>query len=263
MKGPDVLFLQQLLEKAGVNPGTLDGRFGPLTQKAVQQLQQKNGLYPNGMVGPEIWSILNEGASQQQSPGNILITVDVDWRRLYYSAPGKPLQNYPVAVGKPQTPTPLGNWRIIQKTVNPGGPFGVRWMRLSVPWGGYGIHGTNNPKSIGRAASHGCIRMYNADVIKLYDMTPLWTPVVIIGKAYTGRILKLGSRGSDVSGLQEKLKKLSYYQAKIDGYFGPVTEQAVINFQTDQHLNVDGIVGPETNHALQRELDILAGDIEP
>lgn len=60
------------------------------------------------------------------------------------------------------------------KAVNPGGPFGVRWMGLSKPH-----YGTNNPSSIGKAVSHGCIRMYNKDVLELYNIVPIGTPVKI------------------------------------------------------------------------------------
>ncbi|MGE5391816.1 MAG: L,D-transpeptidase [Deltaproteobacteria bacterium] len=107
------------------------------------------------------------------------IIIEVEKRRLHFRSDTL-TKTYPVAVGKPSTPTPIGNWTIVQKAMNPGGPFGARWMRLSVPWGGYGIHGTNNPKSIGRAVSHGCVRMYNKDVIEIYPLTPIGTPVTIV-----------------------------------------------------------------------------------
>ena len=110
-----------------------------------------------------------------------LITIEVEKRKLHFKSAGL-TKSYPVAVGKPSTPTPLGDWTIIQKAMNPGGRFGARWMRLSVPWGGYGIHGTNNPSSIGKAVSHGCVRMYNKDVIEIYPLTPLGTPVQIVGR---------------------------------------------------------------------------------
>jgi len=92
---------------------------------------------------------------------------------------GKLVKKYPVAVGKPSTPTPTGHYKIINKELNPGGPFGVRWMGLNVPGGGYGIHGTNNPNSIGKDISHGCIRMYNNDVIELNNLVQIGTPVTI------------------------------------------------------------------------------------
>jgi lipoprotein-anchoring transpeptidase ErfK/SrfK len=89
-------------------------------------------------------------------------------------------KTYPVAVGKPSTPTPRGTFKIKNKSVNPGGPFGARWMGLTVPKGSYGIHGTNDPSSIGKSISHGCVRMYNKDVIELFNLVPIGTTVRII-----------------------------------------------------------------------------------
>ena len=163
---------------------------------------------------------------------------------------------YPVAVGKPSTPTPPGNWQIVFKSVDPGGPFGVRWMRLSVPWGSYGIHGTNNPKSIGKAVSHGCIRLYNEDVIVVYNQVPVGTPVNIDGVVRKIRTLKLGSRGDDVRQVQELLRDLGYYTALIDGNFGPLTQKAVIRFKRDRGLKANGLAGKETLKALQIAHDL-------
>ena len=105
------------------------------------------------------------------------ITVNTSARTLTLYSNGQWIKSYPVAVGKPSTPTPRGSFKIVNKAVNPGGPFGVRWMGLSKPH--YGIHGTNNPSSIGKAVSHGCIRMYNKDVLELYNIVPIGTPVKI------------------------------------------------------------------------------------
>ncbi len=87
------------------------------------------------------------------------------------------IKRYPIAVGKMLTPTPSGSYTIINKEKNPGGPFGAFWMGLSKPH--YGIHGTNNPASIGKNVSHGCIRMKNGDVVKLSQLVPLGTTVYI------------------------------------------------------------------------------------
>jgi len=84
---------------------------------------------------------------------------------------------YPIAVGKMLTPTPSGTYTIINKQPHPGGPFGVLWMGLSRPH--YGIHGTNNPASIGKNVSHGCIRMHNRDVLDLSSRVSIGTKVVI------------------------------------------------------------------------------------
>ncbi len=87
-------------------------------------------------------------------------------------------KTYKIAIGKPSTPTPKGNFTIINKAINPGGPFGARWLGLSLPH--YGIHGTNEPSSIGKPVSNGCIRMYNKDVIELSELIPIGTKVSIV-----------------------------------------------------------------------------------
>jgi lipoprotein-anchoring transpeptidase ErfK/SrfK len=87
------------------------------------------------------------------------------------------IKDYPIAGGKMLSPTPFGTYTIVNKQSNPGGPFGVLWMGLPKPH--YGIHGINNPASIGRNVSHGCIRMHNHDVLELSSRVPIGTRVVI------------------------------------------------------------------------------------
>ncbi|GAE01386.1 ErfK/YbiS/YcfS/YnhG family protein [Clostridium botulinum B str. Osaka05] len=89
-------------------------------------------------------------------------------------------KTYKVAVGKPSTPTPKGTFKIINRAINPGGPFGARWLGLNIPYGDYGIHGTNNPSSIGKSISNGCIRMFNNQVIELSNLVPIGTTVTIV-----------------------------------------------------------------------------------
>lgn len=123
------------------------------------------------------------------------IIINTYQRTLTLYKDGKPYKRYPVAIGKPTTRSPVGEWAIIGKSKDWGGGFGTRWLGLNVPWGIYGIHGTNKPGSIGRAASHGCIRMFNRDVEELYDIVPVKTRVKIIGRRIpitVNRILKTG-----------------------------------------------------------------------
>jgi len=98
-------------------------------------------------------------------------------RQLYLLQDGIAVKTYPVGIGKILTETPIGTYRIVNKAPNPGGPFGVLWMGLSKPH--YGIHGTNNPQSIGGLVSKGCIRMYNHDVLELSKFVPTGTIVTI------------------------------------------------------------------------------------
>jgi lipoprotein-anchoring transpeptidase ErfK/SrfK len=108
------------------------------------------------------------------------ITVNTTNRTMSLYKDGKYVKYYPIAIGKPSTPTPKGNFKIINKAHNPGGPFGARWLGLDAPNGDYGIHGTNNPNSIGKAVSNGCVRTYNNNIIDLYNLLPVGTPVRII-----------------------------------------------------------------------------------
>lgn len=105
------------------------------------------------------------------------ITVNLSRRQLTLYRNNQSVATYPVGIGKMVTPTPIGTFSIVSKIPNPGGPFGVLWMGLSAAH--YGIHGTNNPASIGKIVSHGCIRMYNRDVLALSGIVPLGTPVTI------------------------------------------------------------------------------------
>ncbi len=106
------------------------------------------------------------------------ITINRAARTLTLYKNGQWYKSYPIAIGKPSTPTPTGTFTIVNRAVNPGGPFGARWLGLSKPH--YGIHGTNNPSSIGKAVSNGCIRMYNEDVIELANTVPIGTVVRIV-----------------------------------------------------------------------------------
>lgn len=108
------------------------------------------------------------------------LLVETDLRRLHHFQGDTLVHTYPVAVGKPSTPTPTGNYHVVYKMLNPGGVLGSRWMGLDIPGGNYGIHGTNNPDSIGRAVSNGCIRMHNHHVEELFPRVQIGTAVRIV-----------------------------------------------------------------------------------
>ncbi|WP_077622863.1 L,D-transpeptidase family protein [Sediminibacillus massiliensis] len=108
-------------------------------------------------------------------PYRLEVSVGSRWLRLWRN--GVLQKQYPIAVGRMLHGTPLGSYIIINKAPNPGGPFGTMWMSLSKEH--YGIHGTNDPSSIGQAVSRGCIRMYNEDVEELASIIPIGTPVTI------------------------------------------------------------------------------------
>ena len=122
-----------------------------------------------------------------------VIVVSLEDRKLALVENGEAKKVYTVAVGKPSTPSPIGTFTIERRVANPayshkgqlvgpgpGNPVGTRWMGLSVR--GYGIHGTNAPKSIGKAASHGCIRMSRPDLEELFELVRAGDGVEIIGQ---------------------------------------------------------------------------------
>lgn len=266
MEGPDVSFVQERLTSLGYYQGPIDGIYDEEIFEAVRNYQAEFGLSPDGIVGPDTWNSIGLDPNEKYPlpPEGYAITVDLDQKTLQLNQFTEIIKTYPVAVGKPSTPTPAGDWQIIQKTRNPGGAFGVRWMRLNIPWGGYGIHGTNAPESIGTAASHGCIRMYNEDVIELYDIVPLGTPVKIIGEVFTGRILRVGVEpGPDVFSVKTILMELGYYDGELDGIYDEATRDAVIQFQNDFNIVADGVVGVATYNELQLGQDQFLEDREP
>ncbi|MGZ9584312.1 L,D-transpeptidase family protein [Paenibacillus marinisediminis] len=167
--------------------------------------------------------------------------------RLVVCKQGRKIRSYHVAVGNPSTPTPVGEYRIIFKGENWGPSFGPRWLGLNVPWGHYGIHGTNRPHSIGQHLSHGCIRMRNHEVIELYSMVPVGTRVTILGHVlgdlnHEPRVLAEGDVGGDVLLIQSRLQNAGYFKGVCNGKFKSSTTAALKRFQQDHQLTVDGVV---------------------
>jgi len=175
--------------------------------------------------------------------GNISITINLAKRLLEVYSDEELFKKYRIAVGKSGTPSPIGEWQVVWKDYNWGTGFGTRWMGLNVPWGVYGIHGTNKPWSIGQFASHGCIRMRNKDVEELFEWVPVGTPVRIEGRnVKIQRVLKYQTTGADVVVLQIKLKELGYLHERADGIYGKATEEAVRKYQQDKGMEVTGVV---------------------
>lgn len=139
---------------------------------------------------------------QQQAAAACRIVINKGTNQLAFFKDDILLDVFPVATGRQPGYTPEGNWEVVVKLVYPswrspaGGPLipggvpenplGPRWLGLNALGTGgssYGVHGNNNPSSIGTYASSGCIRMYNDDILWLYDRVPLGTEVSIINSA--------------------------------------------------------------------------------
>ena len=135
---------------------------------------------------------IQPAAAQTQPVPSRLIVVSLEDHKLALVENGTATKTYTVAVGKPSTPSPEGTFSIARRVANPTyqhngktipagptNPVGTRWMGLSIT--GYGIHGTNEPKSIGKSSSHGCIRMGKADLEEFYKLVSVGDTVQIIG----------------------------------------------------------------------------------
>jgi lipoprotein-anchoring transpeptidase ErfK/SrfK len=138
-----------------------------------------------------------EALCQERQAGNCSpqrrIVISIPDRKLALIENGRVVKIYPTAVGAEATPSPAGSFTIVHRIPNPAwygagktvpagrnNPLGTRWLGLSRK--SYGIHGTNAPSSIGRNASHGCIRMRNRDVEELFEMVALGDVVELRGE---------------------------------------------------------------------------------
>lgn len=121
-------------------------------------------------------------------PAATSIVIDKSDFKLYWVKDDVLIKAYPIATGRAGMETPPAIWKILAKyKTDPAGVYGPRKMRLfrryasgsgyKYVYTAYGIHGTNQPWVIGTKASHGCIRMYNSDVLELWPQVPLGTIV--------------------------------------------------------------------------------------
>jgi lipoprotein-anchoring transpeptidase ErfK/SrfK len=139
--------------------------------------------------------ITNPSSDSVTQPLRLEISLSRRQVTLYYQ--NRPIKSYPVAVGRKGWETPTGNFQVIEMIQNPkwihpftgeaipGGdpenPLGHYWIGFwtnGKDW--IGLHGTPNPESVGKAASHGCIRMHNKDVEELFHQVSVGTPVTVV-----------------------------------------------------------------------------------
>ncbi len=175
--------------------GSVPGRrldAGELTAKVVGALTRNSRL----PVHVRTKAVPAKLAGDANAP---LIVIDRSRNRLVLYRGATPVRTFPVATGQAIYPTPAGTFHIVVKQRDPwwypptydswakglepvppgpNNPLGTRWMGLSVP--GVGIHGTDEPASIGYSESHGCIRMQVPDAEWLFDHVSVGTTVHIV-----------------------------------------------------------------------------------
>jgi hypothetical protein len=213
----------------------------------MRRLILKTGLLLSLIMLITVPHLLMANPIKNDTEKNTYILIDPIKNRLMLYVNGSPYKTYPIALGKRETPTPVGDLKIVNKYKNWGSGFGTRWIGLDVPWGTYGIHGTNKPNSIGTDSSHGCIRMLNQHVEELYELVDIGTRVTILGHVLgepqmEARRLAKGDSGADVQLIQHLLQNAGYFKGICNGKFGPSTEKALKAFERDHSLPIDGVM---------------------
>ncbi len=140
------------------------------------------------------------GASSYLPSPNVVakvhLMIRLSDRRVYVYDRDQVTTSFPIAIGRSGWETPTGEFQVIDKIVAPAwehpftgeiappgvdNPLGSRWIGFWTDGTNYiGFHGTPNPESVGTPASHGCIRMYDKDVIALFEMVSVGTPVEVV-----------------------------------------------------------------------------------
>jgi lipoprotein-anchoring transpeptidase ErfK/SrfK len=176
---------------AFVNGVTAVHKGNAMTKTA---LQRTRNLKVAAMLAVLIVALDIRGLAQASSPPTQrLVLVSIPDRKLAVLENGEVIARFSVSVGAAVSPSPRGEFEIVSRVANPtyshggvvitpgkGNPVGTRWLGLNRK--GYGIHGTNTPSSIGHAASHGCIRLRNRDMEKLFTMLRVGDAVEIRGE---------------------------------------------------------------------------------
>ncbi len=261
LEGDAVWMVQARLREIGyeIIP---DGQYDERTAEVVKMFQTANRMPANGVVTQAVWECLMYDIESEtcltgaETDPKMRIEVDLIKHRLTVFRDQELVKEYAVGVGKYGTPSPLGEWKVVHKGVAWGNGFGTRWMGLNVPWGIYGIHGTDKPYSIGASMSHGCIRMRNRDVEELYPLIPVGTRVKIVEngqifpKNFSGRKLNKKCTGQNVVYLQSRLKEKGIIFDAADGRFGNMTELAVKYYQVWHDLEPTGIADEATYRSL-------------
>jgi hypothetical protein len=146
-------------------------------------------------LDPAAFSPAAPAPSLPSADPTIRLVLRLSERQVYVYQGTTAIATYPVAIGRPDTPTPTGEFQVFEMIEDPAwqnprtgeveppgadGSLGTRWIGfVEMPNGVIGFHGTPNRSSIGRAASHGCVRMRNEDVVAMFEHVRVGTVVTV------------------------------------------------------------------------------------
>ncbi|MCY7397868.1 MAG: L,D-transpeptidase family protein [Sphingomonas bacterium] len=190
--------IEEVAERYHTTPKTLIALNGPTAMIGVGQTLRLPNVIPTardyaGVTGENAAIFAKLNIDSQQPAGDRVVVDKSEGVLKVFDKADKLVAQFPVTMGSSKDPLPLGKWKATTYAFNPpfhyqpelfwdvddgkaeqklppgpNGPVGVAWLDLTKEH--YGIHGTPEPSTIGRAESHGCIRMTNWDVLRLSQM---------------------------------------------------------------------------------------------
>jgi len=198
--------LEMLAERFHTTPRTLVALNRGAILRPGSRLTFPNALpssraYPTDLPGPWRTTLSGLNVDARQPEGKLIVVDKSEAVLKVYDADDRLVAQFPATMGSEHDPLPIGRWKVQGESYNPefhynpelfwdvsdrqgaallppgpNGPVGVIWLDLNKPH--YGIHGTPHPETIGRAESHGCIRLTNWDAARLSLMIVPGTPAV-------------------------------------------------------------------------------------
>ena len=240
--GTDVSALQTRLAAVGVYDGPVTGFFGELTEAAVIQFQQINGLVADGIAGPNTLAILGGGVAtavpasiptatatpaQSFAPAAVSNSSSGVLTRGVSGTAVTDLQTRLQAAGVYDGPITGFYGELTEAAV-------IRFQQAR----GLTVDGIAGPSTLAALQGGGAVAPQS------FGPTPTAVPTAT--PAATSTTLRMGSSGAEVLALQQRLRDLGFYDFEITGFYGDVTEISVARFQQANGLTPDGIAGPAT-----------------
>lgn len=237
-RSPEVITLQQRLQRLGYFNARTTGYFGSLTKEAVIQFQTAKKLNPDGVVGPQTLAALGE--IKKSTPRTNTIT--------------RVRTNTTATSTKTRTPQqpvsqPSNNFLTL-------GSSGQAVQALQETLKGIGLY---------RGSVNGVFGSETEAAVKQFQQANRLTADGIVGPRTRAALpvvggssadsLQLGDQSKDVADLQRRLRQLAYFRGRMTGYFDAETQQALIQFQREQRLPADGVAGQKTLLVLQKISD--------
>lgn len=231
-QGAEVEALQQKLQEAGFYEGPITGYFGSLTQEAVMQFQQANGLTADGVVGSQTQAILESQAAESEY---LAASESYDPGGLVEGSQGPEVSELQTLLNQ------AGYYNgAITGSFGPETTAAVQQFQTNQ---GLAVDGVAGPRTLAALRRPNEISLPSAAI-----SVPNPMPTVSDG------VLRRGDEGQRVVTLQEKLGRLGFYRGVPNGRYDVLTEAAVLEFQQVNQLQADGTATPQTLDAIENQI---------